>query len=170
MPQTAADQAQRTLAMQTLEGARAARSDMATAEIAVRAAVEQAPDDLAVRMGAYKFYFYNHRLEEALPHAGVCLRLAATDLGVAPDWRVVRPGDAAFDTLEKPPRLYLQCLVALGYVHARLGHESEARALLGKVAELDPKDRFGAARLIEIVTTGVVADAPEYGFADTPAL
>lgn len=157
-------------ALATLEGARAARTDMAAAETAVIRAVEQAPDDLQVRMGAYKFYFYNHRLAEALPHAGACLRLAARALGVAPDWRVVRAADAGFDTLDKPPRLYLQCLVALGYVQARLGATDEARALLGKVAELDARDRFGAGRLIDIINAGGVGDGLEYGSEDTPAL
>ena len=98
-------------AMEILEGARAARSAPRESEAAVLAALQVAPNDRAVRMGAYKFYFYNGRLAEAVPHAEWCIVDAARALGLPADWRTVAPGSAAFDTFEKPPRFFLQSLI-----------------------------------------------------------
>ena len=134
-----------------LEGARAARSRPQEAEAAVLAALARAPDDLAARMGAYKFYFYNSRLAEALPHAAWTVAHAARVLGIAEDWRAVEPGAAAFETLEKAPRLFLQSLLAWGYCKARVGDLAAGIEAMAKVARLDPLDRFGAARLAEVV-------------------
>ncbi len=137
-----------------LTGARQARSDPAAAERAIKKALAAAPDDFTARLAAYKFYFYNHRLAEALPHAGFIVRLAARRLNVAPDWRAVRPGDAAFDEMDEAPGVYLQALLAWGYCNARLGVCDEGALAIAKVADLDPGDRFGARRLLKVVETG----------------
>lgn len=142
-------------ALEVLEGARAARSDPQAAEAAVLQAVEQAPDDFEIRQGAYKFYFYNNRLAEALPHAEAFLRLAARDINVSPDWRMVEPDGDLFGPLEKKPRRYLQTLVAIGYCLARTGRYDEALERLEKAAALDPNDRFAAARLASVIRTGL---------------
>ena len=138
-------------ALALLEGARAARSEPETSEAAVLAALACAPEDAAVRTAAYKFYFYNSRLAEALPHAAWTIVHAARALGLPDDWRRVEPGAAAFDTLEKGPRLFLQALLAWGYCKARIGDLAEGIAAMTKVAGLDPHDRFGAARLAAVV-------------------
>ena len=138
-------------ALARLEGARAARSEPETSEAAVLAALALAPDDLAVRTAAYKFYFYNSRLAEALPHAAWTVAHAARALGLPEDWRRVEPGSAAFDRLEPGPRLFLQALVAWGYCRARLGDLADGIEALTRVAALDRHDRFGAARLAEVV-------------------
>ncbi|MFY9697136.1 MAG: hypothetical protein WAK34_02210, partial [Rhodoplanes sp.] len=49
-----------------LAGARLARSDPATTERVVMQALALAPDDIEARLAAYRFYFYNHRIAEAL--------------------------------------------------------------------------------------------------------
>ena len=59
--------------------------------------------------------------------------------------------DADFDALEPAPRIYLFTVKALGYLHARLGRQEEGRALLEKVAELDPADRIGVRPLSRFV-------------------
>lgn len=138
-------------ALGLLEGARAARTAPEASEAAVLAALDLAPDDLAVRMAAYKFYFYNSRLAEALPHAAWVIVHAARVLGLADDWRRVEPGAADFHTLEKGPRLFLQSLLAWGYCKARLGDLAVGLEAMERVAALDPLDRFGAARLAEVV-------------------
>jgi tetratricopeptide (TPR) repeat protein len=132
--------------------------DETAAEAKVKEALSLAPDALAARIGAYKFYFYRHRLDEALPHARSCIAFALAALGLGEDWREVRPGDAAFVgsavTLAPLPKLLLQTLIATGYVLARLGRINEAEEYLGKVVELDPGDRLGAARLLATVRRG----------------
>lgn len=138
-------------ALATLEGARAARTAPEISEAAVLAALALAPDDLAVRMAAYKFYFYGARLAEALPHAAWTVAHAARALALPEDWRRIEPGSAAFDTLDEGPRLLLQSLLAWGYCKARLGELADGIEAMTKVAALDPHDRFGAARLADVV-------------------
>jgi len=141
-------------AMEILEGARAARSAPRESETAVLAALQVAPDDRAVRMGAYKFYFYNNRLAEAVPHAAWCIRDAARALGLDEDWRRVAPRTAAFDTFDKAPRFFLQSLIAWGYCKTRIGAVEDGLAALARAVELDPNDRFGVRRLIAVIERG----------------
>lgn len=141
-------------ALEILEGARAARSAPRESEAAVLAALQVAPDDRAVRMGAYKFYFYNGRLAEAVPHAAWCIRDGARALGLPEDWRAVAPGSAAFDTFDKAPRFFLQSLIAWGYCKTRIGAVEEGLAALARASELDPSDKFGVRRLIAVIENG----------------
>lgn len=144
--------------MAALGGARAARTDTATSERAVREAVALAPDDLDVRIGAYKFYFYNARLPEALPHAEAVLQMAARRLNIATDWRQVRPDDRDFSSLETPERLFMQSLVAWAYCKARVGAIEDGLAALAQAAALDPLDRFGARHLAAVIRRGGVEE------------
>jgi tetratricopeptide (TPR) repeat protein len=134
----------------------------AAAEAKVKEALALAPDALAARIGAYKFYFYRHRLDEALPHARSCVAFALEALGLGEDWQCVRPGDAAFVgsavTLAPLPKLLMQTLIATGYVLARLGRIEESEAHLSKVVELDPGDRLGAGRMLAVVRRGGVEE------------
>ncbi len=134
-----------------LMGARQARTDPVAAERAVKEALAAAPEDFEARLGAYRFYFYNHRYADAQPHAAFLLGIIARRLNVASDWRAVSPGDAAFDALEEAPGLYLQALIAWGYCKARLGARDEGAEAIAKAVELNPRDRFGAARLLAVV-------------------
>jgi tetratricopeptide (TPR) repeat protein len=141
-------------AKHALTAAGAAWENEATAETHIRTALAAAPEALAVRMGAYKFYLYRHRLEDALPHAHAVLELAARRLQLPHDWRDVAAHHAAFDRIEPWPRLFLQALIAIGYAHLRLGRTGEGRLALAKAIELDPHDRFGAARLLAVAERG----------------
>lgn len=148
-------------AERALHAAGAAWHDEAAAEAHVQAALAAAPDALAARIAAYKFYFYRHRLDAALGHAEAVRELAARRLQLPPDWRIVAPGDAAFDRIEPWPRLYVQALIASGYVLARLGRLDEGRAALVKAAELDGPGKFGAARLVAAIDRGGNDDEDE---------
>jgi len=137
-----------------LAGARHARSDPATAERAVLEALALAPDDIEALLGAYRFYFYNHRWADALPLAANIVVHMARRLNVATDWRLVKPEDAAFSVAEEAPSLYLQALLAWGYGNVRLGRIDAGCRALAKIAELDPRDRFGAGRLLSVIAAG----------------
>lgn len=141
-----------------LAGARLARSDPATAERAVMQALALAPDDVEASLAAYRFYFYNHRLSEALAQAATIVVQMARRLNIATDWRMVRPGDAPFSGVEEAPSLYLQALLAWGYGNVRLGQIDEGRRALEKVVELDQRDRFGARRLLAVIAAGEQAE------------
>jgi hypothetical protein len=136
-------------------------ADEAAAERLVLQALDLAPDTLAARIGAYKFYFYRHRLAEAAVHARSCLDWVAERLQMPRDWRQVQPRHADFTGLEPMPRLWLQIVVAIGYCLSRLGQTDEGLECLAKVAELDPADRFGARRLSAIIARGDADDDEE---------
>ena len=55
-------------------------------------ALDLAPDNVEVRLAAYRFYFYNHRLAEALRQAASIVVHISRRLNVATDWHLVRPG------------------------------------------------------------------------------
>lgn len=150
--------AEHSEALALLMGARQARTDPAAAERAVRAALAVAPDDYEARLGAYRFYFYNHRYTEALPHAAFLVSLLARRLNVAGDWRAVAVGDAPFDEPEAAPGIYLQALLAWGYCQARLGRTAEGAEAIAKVADLNPRDRFGARLLLAVLNRPQLVD------------
>ncbi|MCA8878563.1 MAG: hypothetical protein KDA73_01125 [Rhodobacteraceae bacterium] len=131
-----------------LAGAEAARTRPLESRAAVERALAAAPDDAAVRLAAYRFYFYDHDHAAALDQAVLLLAGAARRLNIATDWRAVGPGDAEFTAHDFAPGLYLQALVALGYCAARLGEAAFAREALAKASELDPTDRFGGGWIL----------------------
>lgn len=133
------------------------------AQAAVRAAVEQAPDNLALRIAAYTFCVYVNRLDDAVPHAEMCLVIAARALDLPEDWRLVGPDSADFGRLERMPRVYLKSLLALGFCRARLGDREGGEELLRKAASLDPQDRIGAGELADVIAHGGVREDGEDG-------
>jgi len=143
---------------QLLAGAEGARSDPAASAEVIARAVAAAPDDIEVRLAAYRFCFFTHDYEAAVPHAQAILRLAALRLNLPPDPALVRPWDADFTAHDFAPGLYLQALVGLGYSAARSGAADLARATLAKAAELDPTDRFGGAWLLGKLEAGEAED------------
>lgn len=138
-------------AIALLRGAERVRSDPVAAGYAVARALAERPDDLAVRLAAYRFCFYSHRFAEALAHADVIIRLVALRLNIASDWTTVKEADADFAVPHEQPGLFLQALIARGYCAARIGRVSEGRCALVKAVALDPRDRFGARRLLAVI-------------------
>lgn len=141
-----------------LEGARAARSEPERSEAAVLAALQVAPTDRAVRIAAYKFYFYNARLAEALPHAAWCIADGAAALGLHEDWRRLASGSVPCGDHDPARRFLVQSLAAYGWCLLRIGRVDEGREALIKVIDLDPLDAFGIGRILEVVIRGVAVD------------
>lgn len=137
-----------------LAGAEGARSDTAASAEVIARALDSAPEDLEVRLAAYRFYFFTHDYAAAVPQAKAVLRLAALRLNLPTDPALVRPGDADFTAHDFAPGLYLQALIGLGYSAARCGQRDLARQVLTKAAALDPTDRFGGAWLLARVEAG----------------
>ncbi|MBK1837645.1 hypothetical protein JHL17_09480 [Azospirillum sp. YIM B02556] len=114
-------------------------------------AAEAAPGHRLVDLGHYKFHFYKANLDQALVYGERMIGHAMAALGVNhADWRAVTPATADFRGLEPAPRLFLFALVAIGYLLLRSGRLESGREALNKVRDLDPDDRFGAARLIAV--------------------
>lgn len=123
------------------------------AEMSLLKAHLVAPENLAVLVGLYRYYFYQHRLEDALKVAERAMQLSGRHLGLKGDWndldetRLAGAAANSFGLL----RFYLLALKAASIVLLRLGKIAASKARLRKLAALDSKDLLGAAKLLEVV-------------------
>lgn len=125
----------------------------ASAEMALLRAHLLAPENLTVLVGLYRYYFYQHRLEDALVVAERAMQLSGRHLGLPPDWNQLdetRLGSAAANSFGLL-RFYLLALKAASVVLLRLGKIAASRARLIKLAGLDSRDQLGAGKLLEVV-------------------
>lgn len=123
------------------------------AELALLRALLLAPEHLTVLVSLYRYYFYQHRLEDVLVVADHAKRISARHLGIPNDWRLIdetRLGSAAATSFGLL-RFYLLALKAESVVLLRLGRITESRDRLTKLASLDSRDHLGAAKLLEVV-------------------
>lgn len=111
------------------------------------------PQNLMVLVGLYRYYFYQHRLEDTLVVADRSIALSGERLALKADWRhlsLAHMGEAATRSFGML-RFYLLALKAKAVVLLRLGRVEDSREVLLKLTELDEKDRLGAAKLLEVV-------------------
>lgn len=123
------------------------------AELSLLRAHMHAPENLSVLVGIYRYYFYQHRLEDALVVAERAMQLSGRHLGLPVDWNQLdetRLGVAAANSFGLL-RFYLLALKAASIVLLRLGRIAASRARLIKLASLDSRDQLGAAKLLEVV-------------------
>lgn len=126
-----------------------------------------APENLSVLVGLYRYYFYQHRLEDALVVVERAMQLSGRHLGLPPDWNLLdetRLGSAAKNSFGLL-RFYLLALKAASVVLLRLGQISASRARLAKLAVLDSRDHLGAGKLLEVVNEFQQSDEPELSLA-----
>ena len=124
-----------------------------SAEIALLRAHLIAPENLTVIVGLYRYYFYQHRLDDALLVAERAMLLSGRLLGLPYDWRRLdeaRLGAAAASSLSLL-RFYLLALKAASVVLLRQGQIAASRDRLQKLITLDSRDQLGAAKLLEAV-------------------
>lgn len=124
-----------------------------TAETPLLQAQALAPDNLAVMVGLYRFYYYQHRYLDALGIAHRVMAIVAPRLGLSGQWQSLHPEhltEAAargFGLL----RFYLLALKGGGYLNLRLGRFETGKAMLAKVVALDADNRLGARLLLEVL-------------------
>jgi len=112
-----------------------------------------APEQLSVLVALYRYYFYQHRLDDTLVVADRALAVSAKRLEISPDWQTLTPfvvaqaGGRNMGLL----RFYLLALKGTTVVLLRLGRIVEARSRLEKLLSLDDKDHLGAAALLAVV-------------------
>lgn len=124
------------------------------AEICLLRAYFLMPENLSVLVGLYRFYYYQHRLEDTLKVAYRAMSVAAERLGLPDDWRELHPDHLGSAVLRSMGllRFYLLALKGAGYVSLRLGEVEQGMQMLGQVSALDAQDRLGASALLETVS------------------
>lgn len=123
------------------------------AELPLLKAYFLAPESLNVLVALNRFYYYQHRLEEALAATAKALDVIRPTVAFPEDWRDLRIShinDAPADLLTGI-RLYLFTLKAVGFLNMRLENLDLSQAIFEKLVELDAKDRIGAQGLLELV-------------------
>lgn len=122
-----------------------------------------APESLVVLVALYRYYFYQHRLEDALIVADRAMAIVARRLGLPADWRRITMDHVGHAVLRSMGllRFYLHVLKAAGYIQLRLERFQTGKAMLEKLVELDSHDRMGAKALLDVVVGAVAARIEE---------
>jgi tetratricopeptide (TPR) repeat protein len=110
------------------------------------------PEHPMVLVALYRYFYYQHRLEEALLVAERVLRVFATRLDLPGDWHKLTEAQIGNGVLVSMTmlRFYLLALKGAGYLELRLGDYELAVERLNKVVELDSSDRLGAQALLDV--------------------
>lgn len=142
-----------------------------SAELALLRAYFALPEHLTVLVALYRYYFYRHRLRDALTVVDRAIEVAADRLGLPRDWRGMDEGSLAvaasrsFGLL----RFHLLALKARGVVLLRLREPAQARACLATLADLDRRDQLGARALLQVVDAVLTAeDGADIDFPQSP--
>lgn len=139
----------------------AARNYGAESEIFLLRAYFLAPRQLTVLVALYRYYFYQHRLEDAFVVAERALEVTASRLDLVDGWRGIGPvslGEAAMRSIGLL-RFHLLALKGSAVILLRLGRIEDARQRLQKIADIDGRDALGVASLLATIATSVPAPA-----------
>ena len=111
-----------------------------------------APEHLVVLVALYRYYYYQHRLEDALNIAHQALAVSGRRLSFPQQWYQLTNAHIGAGALISMGmvRFYLLALKGAGYLNLRLQKWQTAIDMLVKVSELDEADRLGTAALLEI--------------------
>lgn len=123
------------------------------AELPLLKAYLRAPESLNVLVALNRFYYYQHRLTEALIISEKALGLIQSGIDLPEDWRLLEMSDisdAPKQTLSRI-RLYLFTLKSIGFLNMRLENLDLSRSIFEKLVAVDIKDRIGAKGLLELV-------------------
>lgn len=125
--------------------------EVGNAEISLLRASFLKPDSLTVLVGIYRFYYYQHRFEDALAAADRAMQVSAALLNIEEDWKDLSlkiMGGAIYKSMSLV-RFYLLTLKGAAYMNMRLGNMEIATEMLHKILELDSRDRLGASLLLQ---------------------
>ena len=129
------------------------------AEQMLQAALRTQPHHPMVHVALYRYYYYQHRLGEALAVAERTLEDTGLELGYTGHWSEASlAGLGAGETNMARVRYYLLALKGAGFISLRMGKQEEGKRRLQKVAEMDSEDRLGARAILQVVETATQAN------------
>ena len=123
------------------------------AELPLLQAYLRAPESLNVLVALNRFYYYQHRLTEALMISEKALNLIRQNIDFPNDWQQLERThitDAPKESLTRI-RLYLFTLKSIGFLNMRLENLQLSRDIFEKLIALDDKDRIGAKGLLDVL-------------------
>ncbi len=112
-----------------------------------------APESLTVMVALYRFYYYQHRYEDALICSSKAMAITAKKLEMPVPWRELDMPTLAYGLMNSMTlvRFYLLTLKGAGYLNLRLNNIELGVEMLEKVMELDQEDRLGTGYLLQTV-------------------
>ncbi len=124
-----------------------------------------APQHLMVLVALYRYYFYQHRLEDALLVGESTLAVVGRRLDFPESWRYLNEANLGEGVMRSMGlvRFYLLVLKATGYINLRLGNLTTGQAMLEKLVELDSHDRMGGKALLDVLYQRLDNDSNERG-------
>lgn len=130
------------------------------AEWYLQQAYSLAPENMTVLVGLYRYYYYQHRLQDAIDIAFQVMARLAPDIGFPKHWEMLRFEHLAWGVMQSftRVRMYLLALKGAAYMNLRLGNINQGVRMLNRVVELDSNDRLGAKALLRSMGPLVVAD------------
>ncbi len=133
------------------------------AEAALMKAYFLEPEHPMVLVALYRYFYYQHQLDEALMVAERVLHVFARRLGLPKDWRDLTEAQIGNGVLVSMVmiRFYMLALKGAGYLELRLGEYDAALLRLQKVVELDSNDRLGAKMLLGVAQEAI-AEEPSH--------
>lgn len=140
-------------AISDLIAAAAANYGHEQAESLLLRASFMAPQNLTVLVALYRYYYYQHRLDDALLVGESTLAVVGQRLEFPEQWNNLCEANVGAGVLRSMGlvRFYLMVLKATGYLHLRLGNFSTGQSMLEKLVELDSHDRMGGKALLEVL-------------------
>lgn len=135
-----------------LERAAASYGDEESEQLLLKAKF-MAHEQLVVLVALYRYYFYQHRLDDALLVAESALAIVGKRLAFPDTWLYLREVNIGAGVMRSMGlvRFYLMVLKSAGYINLRLGHHDTGQAMLEKLVELDSHDRIGGRALLNVI-------------------
>lgn len=120
------------------------------------------PENLSVLVALYRFYYYQHRYEEAIDVAYQAMTVTAPMINFPDHWSEITSRHLESGVLESftMVRFYLLALKGCAYLHLRQNKIEQGVRMLNKVIEMDNKDRLGAKVLLQAMGPAAIADTP----------
>lgn len=124
----------------------------AEAETLLLRAYFLAPEDLNVLVALYRYFYYQHRLRDALVVAHKAIAVSGKRLHLPEDWRHLTRlhlGQGVLVSMTLT-RFYLMAHKGAGYLEMRLGELADAVGRLQTLVNIDSNDRLSVKTLLDL--------------------
>lgn len=110
-----------------------------------------APESLNVLVALNRFYYYQHRLEDALLSTYKALAVIRASIDFPENWQDLQQQHIDNTANLTQVRLYLFTLKAVGFLNMRLHRLELSQQIFEKLVSLDSKNRIGAQALLDLL-------------------